>query len=298
MYSRGMTTESAKPEETGDGTTTEWRPLSRRLAGLPHDDTLYEGVPDHLYSSLNKWRFDRFYEDEGLVEKVRLRLRLKDVQPNRVDLLDIIDAILKWSTRYYDEKGVGDTPEEKAENRWWDIVEPLDDALELGGSAWRVNAQLDGLERRLDEIVHDAADQATDAAAPEPATHLRNAWSATYGRNPDPTTAYSEAVKAVEAAACPLVLPKSTAAGKATLGNVLGELKGGQRNSWALAIDGKNSGAIDPLIAMMELLWNGQVARHAAATHSRPMRQDEAEMAVHLAATLVHWLSTNAMRKR
>ena len=40
----------------------------------------------------------------------------------------------------------------------------------------------------------------------------------TYGRNSDPSTGFREAVRAVEAAACPLALPDDAAA---TLGNEL-----------------------------------------------------------------------------
>jgi hypothetical protein len=49
---------------------------------------------------------------------------------------------------------------------------------------------------------------------------------------------------------------------------------------------------------MVELLWKGHVARHAGGSNYRPQRQDEAEMAVHLATTLVQWFISKEIRPR
>ncbi len=123
---------------------------------------------------------------------------------------------------------------------------------------------------------------------------MQEAWAAVYGRHPDPAKAYDEAVRAVEAAAIPILLPKGM---KVTLGTVLAHLRdaGGK---WALAIDGTNDGDVAPLTAMIQLLWKGHVARHAGGPSYRPQRQDEAEMAVHLATTLVQWFTSGAVRLR
>jgi len=116
---------------------------------------------------------------------------------------------------------------------------------------------------------------------------------AAYGRNPHPDRAYDEAVLAVEAVACPLVAPTST---RATLGSVIADLRN-QAARWELAI-GDTSGqpaAPDRLIEMLQLLWQGQF-RHAGAPNSRRQNQAEAEAVVHLAATVVQWLSSNVPR--
>jgi hypothetical protein len=49
---------------------------------------------------------------------------------------------------------------------------------------------------------------------------------------------------------------------------------------------------------MMSLLWTGQSSRHGAETVTRPETAAEAEMAVHLAVTLVYWFSTGAVRQK
>ena len=52
--------------------------------------------------------------------------------------------------------------------------------------------------------------------------HLTNARDEAYGRHPDPEKLYSEAVKAIEADAIPVVIPED---GGSTLGKVMGELR-------------------------------------------------------------------------
>ncbi len=62
------------------------------------------------------------------------------------------------------------------------------------------------LERRTIPAAAAAA-RAQTSLPGNASNHLSNAWSAAFGREPSPSTAYSEAVKAVEAAAIPVVLP-------------------------------------------------------------------------------------------
>jgi hypothetical protein len=105
-----------------------------------------------------------------------------------------------------------------------------------------------------------------------------------------PTRTRHETVRAVEAAAIPVVLPNGS---RQTLGKVLSHLRD-TRDKWELAIEGTNAGDTTPLVAMIELLWRGHVARHAGGPGFRPQRQDEAQMATHL----VHWFTTGAVRRR
>src|SRR5690606_40977297 len=63
------------------------------------------------------------------------------------------------------------------------------------------------------ELVSEAVDTTTGSAG----DHLVNAWNEAYGRKPDPVKAYSEAIKAAEAALAPLVSPKSTRTSLSTM---------------------------------------------------------------------------------
>lgn len=132
-------------------------------------------------------------------------------------------------------------------------------------------------------------------AGDDAADHLDTAWAAAYGPNPDPDKAYDEAVLAVETLACPLVCPNNP---RRTLGTVIRDLRN-QTTQWELTIGDAMGQPAGPgrLVEMLALLWEGQ-SRHAGAPNSRQQTQAEAEAAVHLAATLVQWLTTGVLHRR
>lgn len=124
---------------------------------------------------------------------------------------------------------------------------------------------------------------------------IRHAWGAVYGLHPNPEIAYSQAIKAVESAAAAIVEPNNS---RATLGTMLRQLRA-TPSRYGLAIPGPDvSGNIGPLINMIELLWTGQTSRHGGQTAMRSETQDEADMAVYLAITLVRWFTSGAVRRR
>lgn len=294
----------------------ELRPLSHRDSP-PRQDVLFDGVPDHLLRPLTEWTARYLDQAPDLVQRIALRLRLPLEAPDARELVDAViardpqelldvvdlaihlDLALRWDL---DVRGPTDNTMEASLAEWipkWKwakdsraaAVEQLADLLADAGSAFRVDWRERRLHRRVDAFVAAAAEHAMAAAS---SLHLRDAWAATYGRHPDPGKAYDEAVRAVEAAAIPIVLPNGT---RETLGKVLAHMRNA-RDKWELAVEGRNNGSIAPLIAMIELLWHGHVARHAGGPGFRLQRQDEAQMAVHLAATLVHWFTSDAVRRR
>jgi hypothetical protein len=293
-----------------------WRSLSQREVST-HEDALFEGVPAHLMPSLTRWITVYLDDHPDLTQRVALRLRipLDTLDPQQLveavrasdpaQILDIADMAIHLDQRLRWDLDVAgpEVPLEAGLADWipnyrWskgssaEAVEQLDQLLEDAGSAFTVDWLQRCLKRRVDPTVTVAAVHTMTAT---PSRHLREAWAATYGRHPDPAKAYDEAVRAVEAAAIPVLRQKGT---KQTLGTVHRYLKhaGG---SWALAIEGANDGDVAPLTAMIELLWRGHlVARHPGGPNYRPQRQDEAEMAVHLATTLVQWFISGAVRPR
>jgi hypothetical protein len=298
-------------EEEDDG----WRSLSQREVST-QEDALFEGAPEHLVPSLSRWITGYLHNRPELTQRVALRLRVPLDTPDpqqlveavrasdSARLLDVADmAIHLDQSLRWDLDVLG--PEMSPEAGWaawipdhqWskgssaEAVEQLDQLLEDAGSAHRVDWGQRCLKRRVDATVTVAAEHTMAAA---PGRHLQEAWAAVYGRHLDPAKAYDEAVRGVEAAAIPVLLPKGA---KETLGKVLAHLRdaGGK---WALAIEGADDGDVAPLTAMIQLLWNGHVARHAGGPSYRPQRQDEAEMAVHLATTLVQWFTSGAVRRR
>ncbi|MEU4730805.1 hypothetical protein [Streptomyces sp. NPDC023588] len=168
--------------------------------------------------------------------------------------------------------------------------------LDNAGSAYRVADDGGGLELRVSPGVSEALRQTVTDAAAAPsagsaADHLTAAWRAAYGLHPDPVGAYSEAIKAVECAAHAIIQPNHT---KATLGTMLGELKGA-RHKFSTAISAPAGDPITPVEAMMSALWEGQTSRHGAQTVTVPETLEAARAGVNLAAALVQWFVSGAV---
>lgn len=291
--------ESATPPPPAAPPPSPWAPLSRRAAGLGPEVTVYEAVPDHLRPALRSWVRDQWRANQAALEELqwRMRRRFDDDDSDFLDgedLLDVIDGILRWwpHDQLDDTKGYWAKPNQAVPGP----RTQLNDALTGGGSIWRVNADGDGVERRVDDAVTAATAATATAAGLEAGGHLGAAWTAAYGRHPDPDKAYAEAVKAVEAAACPVVLPSN---GTATLGKVRDHLRDASAK-WELVVPGKagTPGPVTPVVALMTTLWDGQRSRHAGTPTSRRQLQEEAEAVVHLAAMLVQWLHSGVVRRK
>lgn len=172
------------------------------------------------------------------------------------------------------------------ESAWdTDRAEQLEHLLYSANSAYAVNETNSGLEMRIVPEVRDQVQSVVDLATGSPGDHLRDAWNEAYGRTADPVKAYSESIKAVESAMAPIVSPANL---KATLGTMIKDI-GVKPAKWTFEIaDGRASG-VDTVLAMMQVLWDGQTSRHGGVNPTRPETVDEARTAVHLAATLVQF---------
>lgn len=291
-------------------TAPRWRPLSQRHLP-PQDEVLVEDVPAYLGMALSRWvvRYVGLY----WIREIALQLHiawdwtddpltdgLDPDRPARVfcthvtnsnpeQLLDVIDCFLhRTMSKARTEK------DRVAAGRLTDTAVALETILSNGGSAWRVTNASDGLERRVDQTVQDdyrlAIDAAVASGVPSAAEHLRSSWEAAYGRNPGPAAAYGDGVKAVESAAIPVISPTNKGA---TLGTMIADLKN-KPAKWQFALSDKNGAHdIEPVIALMERLWQGQV-RHGANPTPK-VTAEEGEAALHAAVTLVHWFTSGAV---
>ncbi|MGW6877841.1 hypothetical protein ACWGHA_36575 [Streptomyces xanthophaeus] len=289
--------------------TSKWRRLTDRLAGKTQPEPLWEeGVPDHLDVPIRDWLYEvlRTY-DMAIPVAVRLKLPSKilksrdpyaelasfDDPKNPMLRLEVIDATLgcveqalrgqSWHHRQTAASYRGQ----------------LNGILFEGDIAFTVSEDGSGLERRMDETLHATYDKAVEAGASKAETageHLRAAFSEAYGIRPDPSAAYSRAIKAVEAVANPLFLPNAP---DPTLGKVRAHLDQG-RNKYEMVIADKVGAPadIDAVVALMGLLWHGQRDRHEGGPTSAPVTQEAAETAVHTAAILVHWISNGSIRRK
>jgi hypothetical protein len=285
-----------------------WRPLRVRHAGKESQhDALVEGVPPWLRRSLFDW-LDEFLKEESdfgtmvpsapAVRAVEVNLRidgldwdqdarsaydslLRKCEDDSELFLSVIDFFL-WVVRERAGKG--------------DHVEQLDRFLYAGGSAWMVAPDRSALVRR---VMPESAEAARALAERDSraGAHIAEAWRYAYGRNPHPGTAYREAVKAVEAAACPVTIPK---AGTPTLGKAIAALRDAPEGKFECVFPGTESGMkpLDAVRTLMDLVWTNQHDRHAAMDTEAPLHvsQAEAEAALHAAVTLVQWFEHGAVR--
>src|SRR5438552_18019028 len=139
------------------------------------------------------------------------------------------------------------------------------------------------LQRRTTSEAISALEQLS-RNAPDAARHLTSAWNHAFGRSPDPSRAYAEAIKAVEAAAIPVISPNNA---KATLGTVIGDLKSAPQKCQLVLTRPSTTGigSVEVVTHLVSLLWANQTDRHAQA---QPIDQPQAEQAVHIALLLVH----------
>lgn len=180
-----------------------------------------------------------------------------------------------------------------------DAVEELERHLWRSGSAWRaiVHNSRGALVARVPEEVQTRAKQVADVDDPA-GRHLRAAWHAMYGRNPDADDAADEAVAALEWALCGLVTPDDR---DATLGKAAARLRDAP-HLWTWSLDPQRGADDDAPVRTLAALI-GQVW----ATHRRHARQDdgrpaqtpaEAETILHAALTLVHAVREGLLHAR
>lgn len=283
-----------------------WRRSSRRPDGeveakISHveAETLYEKIPAHLRGPLSHWVRTLLIEDPEVRGSDKDRLAARVIARTRL--------VLEQSSYGPSIELVGFFERDATREQMFTIIDALltdgisvrharylDELLTDGGSAWRLAEDGQSLVRRVESTATDAM-AAVDT--PNASSHLRAAWAAAYGRHPDPTRAYSEAIKAVEAASIPVVLPNDR---DATLGKVIGAFKQPeQRARWRLAICAPGGGPaeVTVLVDMLRLLWQGQTDRHGGSTPTVTISAPAAEAAVHLAVTLVQWFSAGTVQK-
>ncbi|MFF1269185.1 hypothetical protein ACFVZE_25465 [Streptomyces anulatus] len=309
-------------------TSPSWQPLSDREAGLPLDQTVHEGVPEHLEPGLRSWVRDSVVT-ESLVHRVVAALRLSNGARtfangrlpssagdlSRVPasmLLDVVDCLLyldvgevahhEYLVKHPDAaSALGAIFSKPA--KFVNPVRILDALLGDAASAYQVREADDvshaGLERVVDTTVAESAAMATQQAESsgrnDASFYLRNSWAKAYALHPDPSGAYVDAVRAVEDVAIPLY---ASADPRATLGAVIRELDGNATAYSMVILDNKAVPAkVETVLSLMRLLWHGHRDRHPGGQTSAPITLEAAQAAVHIAVLLVQLLSTSAVTK-
>ncbi|WP_139179742.1 hypothetical protein [Curtobacterium sp. MCBA15_007] len=287
--------------------TDHWRPLG----AMDDDENLdgpHEGVPTWLEHSLWDWidgffsvtewsgtyQFDNFNAELARrVERMcrvsipysgsegslgRLAVHRSFVEESL--RLRLVDYLLAFEA----------TPDEQNQ---------LNLILYEAGSVWTTGARSgsQGLLRRVDESLADAVSEAVRQG--HAGQRLAKAWNSAFGLHPNPSMAYSLAIKAIEDAAKPVVTPNDAGA---TLGRINGQISADPR--WTLPFQRADSRytSNDALAAILRTIWAGQVDRHGGDVE--PGEQEPvavtpgaAEATVVLAVAIVHLFTTGAVAK-
>lgn len=192
--------------------------------------------------------------------------------------LDIIEAILATDTnaKY--------------------LVSHLNTILTTSGSKWIATMQDSGyatLEERVSESAQNALAMALQESDTTTQQFLKTAWGNAFGRNPNPSSAYSNSIKAIEAIAWPTITPNDN---KATLGTMLGEIRASS-SKWKTAISGVTTDqGISAVKDIMQLVWDGQTDRHGTA-HPVAPSQEAAEQAVLCAVVICNFFNRSLVVK-
>jgi len=176
-----------------------------------------------------------------------------------------------------------------------DVVQELEWVLGDAASEWRVAKIEDRwiLVHRVDETVQQAA-EALAQQGTRPGKLLSDAWRHAFSMHRDASASYRCSVRAVEAAAGPILTPSDP---RPSLGKMITALRDGMKKwNFAFTVDS----AVEPkqvLLEMMQLLWTNEYSRHVGADPAAPLNvsQREAESAVVLALTLVNWFTSGAV---
>ncbi|CAN5359017.1 hypothetical protein BH11ACT3_BH11ACT3_19370 [soil metagenome] len=278
--------------------------------GMPEDEqgVLYEGVPVWLRAPLRDWLTSvlevastnsymraQSRRTEWVQEYDSRTRRRSPLAPSFAMHGSLeVAAILEGSDDYI--KFLDFLIWYMFETEWEGPEERLDEILTSGGSAWKVGTRdgVPGLERRVDVTVQTAADSAM-AVPGHAGSLLSEAWHAAFGVTPDFEKAYAKSVKAVEAAAIPVVMPNH---GSATLGTVLGQMRADGDWKLPLTREDTTEDSAAMLVRMGQTLWTGQQDRHAGQPGYQPSTREDAELAVFLAVTLVQFFTSGAVARR
>lgn len=289
-----------------------WRPLSKRGQADPHLDEPVEGLPPYLRDPVFRWvggaitheiddgLYRNRVSDHSLLQALQLAFRLRESLPFGNDTSAAAALLQRMGT---DQRFALDVVDyllaniEQAKPEYvqaWDFADQLDRILTAGGSVWEVVPRDEPAEGF--QLARRAVGPVREAISDLPATsrahqHLVAAWNRLSGRNPDPSGAYREAVRAVEAAAKPVILPVNE---RATLGQMIAAIRD-KPEKWETTI-----GTVAHIRETMETVWTAEIDRHGTDDESVPLNVShaEADAAFHWCLTLARLFVGGHVRRR
>lgn len=164
--------------------------------------------------------------------------------------------------------------------------------LKTSQSMWTV-ADTDGtfdLSRVLPEGIHLEAERTIQVSGTAGSV-LARAWNALYGIEPRPSSAYADAVKAVEIAAQPVIEPRNK---MATLGTMNARMADPHVPISTVLRDKARYDQKETLVRLIDLLWHGHEDRHGKQDYS-DVTIGQAQAGLAIATTLVGLFSSGAI---
>lgn len=285
-----------------------WRPLHVREdeTRVPDYDGPFEGVPGWIQDQLIAWVGENYavYPAENAIALVHWtinRLRLEpstssypagmvgDILERCVGDADLFLDILDLQLAHPDVFTLSDG-------------DHLEQILEVGGSVWEVRDLGSGrscLSRRVTPGAKVSFEEAV-ASGSQAAHALAEGWTAAYGRSPNPKLAYDASIRAVEAAIKQIVNPNNASA---TLGHAIGELGANPgRYSFRITPNPPTGDPAEPISivrGLAQTLWQGYEGRHGDQGQGPGPMNDigQAQDALHMAALLVQWCESGAIKR-
>ncbi len=266
-----------------------FKPLSQRNNPNPAFDGPHDGIPSWMYQSVCRW-----------IDSVISEQRGQRMVPSEEMLLAAeasLHLAFDWSSGPFSARAYVLDRVARDGELGLDFLDfllayvqqlPANELAVIlirASSAWEVRPATDPrnfeLVRRVIGPARDAIDDIRPVSERAHA-HLVVAWSKLMGRNPDPSTAYREAIRAVEVVAAPIVTPNDTTA---TLGKIIKALRD-KPEKWEVNLTEATPEQVTEMAAM---LWQSQFDRHGTHDESVPLNvsQDQADAAVHIAIALV-----------
>ncbi len=269
------------------------RQFSTHVSNPEFVDALHDGVPEWMRHSIDAWIRTQLAVGSGYggesvpnIDSVRRLERLLRVSLIGTDVvgrmfssvfgrlnadeglkLDVVDGILQVMHPTVSH------------------VDGLEQILEQSGSKWKVvrvdSSMVYRLEERVDASVAEAMDNLLEQGG-DASNYMKQAWLSAFGRSPNPSSAYSSAVKAIEAASWQTVTPNNS---RATLGTIIRELKDHPENFCVVISERTANLGIDSVRYYMSLVWEGQTDRHGTSNPVSPS-QEAAEQAVFIGLSL------------
>ena len=284
--SRQATTRKEIPEEALlDGVPIWMRPSIERfiaywITGSERANPRDAGIPDMRRINEIERYLQVQLEQYGTAAAIATYRHVFQYVQNDEKCLDVVEAILATN------------------NNTDGILSQINTIFSSSGSKWVAVKNSTGIGATLEERVSESAQNALAIALKESdATTqqlLKTAWTNAFGRNPNPSIAYSNSIKAIEAAAWPTLTPNDN---KATLGTMLGELRS-NISKWQTSINDKNADqGITVIKDIMQHIWDGQTDRHGTANPVSPL-QGGAEQAVLSAVLICNFFNRKLVAKK